>query len=564
MAEIIGINGPIVTAQISNDNEGVHSFFVSEMMEVGPKRLMGEIIALESQKAIIQVFEQTTGLRPRMPIYGTGKPLSVCLRPGVIGQIFDGVMRPLINIEEKKWPTKVLAAPGQILKAGDIFAQTEETPAISFRSMVPPYINGEVEYSALSGEYAVDDTIIKLKTSEGAVSLTLSNNWPIRVPRPVSMRKSPFCPLITGQRVIDSLFPLSKGGVCAIPGGFGTGKTMTQHQLAKWCDADIIVYIGCGERGNEMTGVLEDFKSLVDPRTGQLLLKRTVLVANTSDMPVAAREASIYTGITIAEGYRDMGYHVAVVADSTSRWAEALRERAARLEEIPAEEGYPAYLASHLSSFYERAGYVRTLSGKEGSVTIVGAVSPQGGDFSEPITQNTQRFVRCFWALDRRLAYARHFPAIDWINSYSDYSQDMAKWYLESVGDKFLNLAESIRGILNEETKLEETAKLMGEDVLPGSKRLVLAIARVIRLGFLQQNALHEVDTYVPLDKQQLMMQTILALFDSCKKLLDLGADIDTLLKNEIFDEIIAMKYEIGNDEPEKFGDYLKRIYTAL
>ncbi|MDR1559485.1 MAG: V-type ATP synthase subunit A, partial [Clostridiales bacterium] len=384
--------------------------------------------------------------------------------------------------------------------------------------------------------------------------------WPIRVSRPVIKRRTVDMPLITGQRIIDTLFPIGKGGMAAIPGGFGTGKTMTQHQLAKWSDADIIVYIGCGERGNEMTEVLEDFSKLTDPRTGKSLMDRTILIANTSNMPVAAREASIYTGISIAEYYRDMGYHVAIMADSTSRWAEALRELSGRLEEMPAEEGFPAYLASRLSGFYERAGYVDTLNGREGSVTIIGAVSPQGADFSEPVTQNTKRFVRVFWALDRSLAYARHFPAIQWLTSYSEYLDDMEDWYNEHVGAEFLTHRKNILRILYDESELIEIVKLIGSDVLPDSQRLTLEIARVIRLGFVQQNAYHSFDTYVPFEKQLRMMEIILYLNDRCKKLIGLGISMNVLKTEDIFEKVISIKYNVGNNELSKLDGYFKEI----
>jgi len=543
-------------------------------------QLPGEVIALQAHRVIIQLFEDPSGLTPGLAVMGTGRPMSVHLQPGIVGNIFDGIQRPLYvkkhvsarslttlpqrkhnyDIDKPHWPTAITAAPGQHLNPGDIFATVEETAAITYRATVPPGVSGTVECCLPNGLYASDTPIITLITPEGPQDLTLSQYQPIRTPRPIAARMAPSRPLITGQRVIDSLFPIAKGGTAAIPGGFGTGKTMTQHQIAKWADADIIVYIGCGERGNEMTEVLEDFARLIDPRTGKPMLARTILIANTSDMPVAAREASIYTGITLAECYRDMGYHVALMADSTSRWAEALREISGRLEEMPAEEGYPAYLASRLASFYERAGYVQTLSGAEGSITVVGAVSPQGADFSEPVTQNTKRFVRCFWALDRQLAYARHFPAIDWMGSYTGYTGDLDPWLTQNIGPDFPSLRDKILGILQEESSLMEIAKLIGTDTLPEKERLTLAVARVIRLGFAQQNAYHPSDVYTPLSRQQTLMEIILYLYDTCKKLLETGVAMDTIQKEGIFEAVIAAKYKDANDEGEMRQGYFNEI----
>lgn len=458
--------------------------------------------------------------------------MSATLGPGIISNIYDGIQRPLKAMtalsgvyvtegsaiaaldEEREFDVTVTVKVGDKLHGGDIYAQCPETPLITHRCMVPPYTEGTVEYVASDGKHKVNDVIVKLRIDEETVQeLTLVQKWPIRTPRPINKRLPISKPLITGQRIVDTVLPLAKGGTAAIPGGFGTGKTMTQHQLAKWCDADIIVYIGCGERGNEMTQVLEEFSELIDPKSNRPLTDRTVLIANTSNMPVAAREASIYTGITLAEYYRDMGYHIAIMADSTSRWAEALREISGRLEEMPAEEGFPAYLPSRLSEFYERAGYVETLNGREGSVTIIGAVSPQGSDFSEPVTQNTKRFVRCFWALDKNLAYARHYPAINWNMSYSEYSDDLAEYYNEHVGEEFCRYRQEISTLLVEENNLMEIVKLIGADVLPDDQKLIIEIARVIRVGFLQQNAFHKDDTFVPLEKQKLMMKAILLLY---------------------------------------------------
>jgi len=538
---------------------------MSEMVWAGESRLVGEVIRLEQNRTIVQAFEDTTGLRPGEPIQGTGRPISALLGPGLLGHIFDGIQRPLeamglfmprgVHIDHldnsKSWTVKILAREGDAVSSGDIIAEIQETPAIIHKIMIPSGISGEIASVVSDGAYNIKDilatVIMHTSPSYGmspsptlpaspsvtpshvtSIPITMTQSWPIRVPRPVNNRKAPHQPLITGQRVIDTFFPIAKGGTAAIPGGFGTGKTITQHQLAKWSDADIIVYIGCGERGNEMTEVLEDFSKLTDPRTGHSLMDRTVLIANTSNMPVAAREASIYTGVTIGEYYRDMGYHVAIMADSTSRWAEALRELSGRLEEMPAEEGYPAYLTSRLADFYERAGHVETLcsnnpsgsrspSPREGSVTIIGAVSPQGADFSEPVTQHTKRFVRCFWALDRALAYERHFPAIHWLTSYSDYTTDLTDWYTQEVGPDFEACQTALFNILYEESRLQEIVKLIGTDVLPQPQRLILEIAQLIRLTYLQQNAYHPDDAYMPLNKQLQKMREILQIYEERK-----------------------------------------------
>lgn len=572
-AKITGINGPVVYVK------GKQPFRIAEMVLVGKQNLVGEVISLEKGMTTIQVFEETTGLRPGDKVTSTGSAISVTLAPGIISNIFDGIERPLsevakqsgafisrgVNIpsldEKRLFQTHITVTPGDLVYGGKVIAEVPETPAIVHKVMVPPNVEGKVISIVSDGEYTIKDTIVVIKDREGKeVNLTMTQKWPIRIPRPIGKRFPATKPLITGQRILDSLFPLAKGGTAAIPGGFGTGKTMTQHQLAKWSDADIIVYIGCGERGNEMTEVLEDFSKLVDPKSGKLLLDRTVLIANTSNMPVAAREASIYTGVTLAEYYRDMGYHVAIMADSTSRWAEALRELSGRLEEMPAEEGFPAYLASRLSSFYERAGYVQNLNGSEGSVSIIGAVSPQGGDFSEPVTQNTKRFVRCFFALDKSLAYARHFPAIQWLTSYSEYLNDLTPWYTKNVGTHFMDYRNEVLRILTEESKLNEIVKLIGSDVLPDDQKLTLEIARVIRLGFIQQNAYHASDTYVPLAKQMKMMETILYLYEKAKSLVEMNMPMSLLRENPIFDHIISMKYDVGNEELAKFDTYKTEI----
>ena len=574
---IYGIKGPVVTVQNSR------SFSMMEMVFVGKERLVGEVIGVTDRFTTIQVYEETTGLRPGEPIFGTGSPMNVTLGPGILSNIFDGIERPLKVIaeqtgsfiargssipsldEEKLWDITVTVKEGDTLKGGDIYAQCQETPAIVHKCMVPPNLSGKVTNVKPSGSYHVNETVLELTDSIGKVhSLSLCQRWSIRSPRPVTERLQPTIPLITGQRTIDTLFPISKGGTAAIPGGFGTGKTMTQHQLAKWCDADIIIYVGCGERGNEMSQVLEEFTELVDPKSGRPLTDRTVLIANTSNMPVAAREASIYTGITLGEYYRDMGYHVAIMADSTSRWAEALREISGRLEEMPAEEGFPAYLPSRLAEFYERAGMVDNLNGSKGSITIIGAVSPAGSDFSEPVTQNTKRFTRVFWALDKSLSYARHFPAINWMQSYSEYFSDLDPWYAKNEGEDFIKYRKQISKILQQENKLMEIVKLIGSDVLPDDQKLIIEISRVIRIGFLQQDAMDPVDTYVPMEKIKLMMKTILYLYKKTRQLISAGVPISGILKTGLFDKLIKMKETIPNDKLDLFDGYIKEIDQTL
>ena len=570
---IFGINGPVVTIKGETD------LSMMEMVYVGKEKLIGEVIGLDKKMTTIQVYEETTGLKPGEPVYSTGLPMSVTLGPGIIGNIFDGIERPLPAIEkkfgafigkgaqfspldtEKKYKVTLKVKVGDTLSGGDIYAECPETPVITHKIMLSPLLSGTVTEVMPDGEYTVNDTVAKIKDKKGnETELTLLQKWPIRNPRPIKKRLPATKPLVTGQRVIDTVFPVAKGGAAAIPGGFGTGKTMTQHQLAKWCDADIIIYVGCGERGNEMTQVLTEFSDITDPKTGRPLLDRTMLIANTSNMPVAAREASIYTGITIAEYYRDMGYDTALMADSTSRWAEALREISGRLEEMPAEEGFPAYLASKLSAFYERAGMMQNLNGTEGSVSIIGAVSPQGGDFSEPVTQNTKRFVRCFWGLDKALAYARHFPAIHWLTSYSEYLEDLTPWYRDHVSPKFVADRNQLMAILNQESSLMEIVKLIGSDVLPDDQKLTLEIARVIRLGFLQQNAFHQEDTCVPMEKQFEMMEIILYLYEKSKALINRGMPVSVLKEDNIFERIISIKYDVPNNQLDKFEQYRKDI----
>lgn len=574
---IYSINGPVVTVKDATD------FSMLEMVYVGKKRLMGEVISIKKEATTIQVYESTTGLTPGEPIYPTGQPIQVTLGPGILRNIFDGIERPLRSIakesgafiatgsavapldEEALWQVHLCVKVNDQVQGGTIYATLPETDLIEHRLMIPPNLRGTIIDVKEDGAYRLHDTIATLQLEDGnEVPLTLCQKWPIKTARPVKQRLPISVPLVTGQRIFDTLFPIAKGGTAAIPGGFGTGKTMTQHQLAKWCDADIIVYVGCGERGNEMTQVLEEFSELIDPKSQKPLTDRTVLIANTSNMPVAAREASIYTGLTLAEYYRDMGYHVAIMADSTSRWAEALREISGRLEEMPAEEGFPAYLPSRISQFYERAGYMETLNDAVGSVSIIGAVSPQGADFSEPVTQNTKRFVRCFWALDKQLAYARHYFAINWNESYSEYVNDLSRWYNRNVDPRFLSNRQAIMALLAEETKLMEIVKLIGSDVLPDDQKLVIEISKVIRVGYLQQNAFHADDTYVPLQKQLKMMDVILYLYHQSKKVLAEGKPMSLILHTGIFDKVIKMKYDVPNSAIEKLDAYAPMIDEAL
>ena len=571
--KIYGINGPVIYLK------GKNGFKMSEMVYVGKERLVGEVISLDKDLTTIQVYEETSGLRPGEEVTASGAAVSVTLAPGILNNIFDGIERPLERIaesggafitrgvsvdeldKEKLWDTHMTVGIGDLVHGGMIIAEVPETRAIVHKCMVPPDVEGKVISVVPDGQYTIKDTLITLELADGTLKeLSMTQRWPIRVPRPVSERYPASVPLVTGQRILDTMFPIAKGGTAAIPGGFGTGKTMTQHQIAKWSDADIIIYIGCGERGNEMTQVLEEFSELVDPKSGNPLMDRTALIANTSNMPVAAREASIYTGLTLAEYYRDMGYDVAIMADSTSRWAEALRELSGRLEEMPAEEGFPAYLASRLSAFYERAGMMQTLNGATGSVSIIGAVSPQGGDFSEPVTQNTKRFVRCFWGLDKSLAYARHFPAIHWLSSYSEYLNDLSGWYSDHVSPKFVDYRNRLMAILNQESSLMEIVKLIGGDVLPDDQKLILEIARVIRLGFLQQNAFHKDDTCVSLEKQFKMMDVILYLYKKSRRLVAMGMPMSVLKAEGIYEKVIAIKYDVSNDNLQLLDLYKRDI----
>lgn len=574
------INGPVVKGS------GMSRFKVNEMVTVGESKLIGEVVSIEGDLATIQVYEETAGLRAGEHVISTGAPLSLSLGPGMLSNMFDGIQRPLKKIQslsadfipegigllsldtEKEWDVTVTVKEGDELKGGSIYATVQETQSILHKIMVPPNQKGTVVKVMPNGKYKLNDTIIEIEDNRGErTSLTLVQKWPVRRPRPSAKRVPIYKPLITGQRVIDTFFPIAKGGTVGLPGGFGTGKTVTQHQLAKWSDADIIVYIGCGERGNEMTNVLEEFPALIDPRTNRPLMERTILIANTSNMPVAAREASIYTGITMAEYFRDMGYDVAIMADSTSRWAEALREISGRLEEMPAEEGYPAYLPSRLAQFYERAGCVETLNGQEASVTIIGAVSPAGGDFSEPVTENTKRFVSAFLALDKKLAYARHYPSINYLTSYSGYVNLLSDWYDANVAPDMISLRGKMVRLLQEEEKLNEIVQLVGEDVLPNDQVLVLEIARTIKKGFLQQNALHKEDTYVSLEKQYKMLHVIDDLYENALKCVKVGIPLSIIRKEAVFEEVIKMKYDVPNDHIELLDDLRTRIvktYDAL
>lgn len=575
--QIYSINGPVIKVRNTTD------FSMLEMVYVGNQRIIGEVISITDKETTIQVYESTTGLKPGEPVHPTGAPLSATLGPGILSNIFDGIERPLRDMadkegafigvgsdipsldEKRKYDVTITVKVGDHLSKGAVYATCPETPMIVHKCMLSPLLEGDVIEVKENGQYTVNDTVVVIQDSLGDKhELTLCQKWPIRTARPVKERLQISRPLITGQRIIDTMFPIAKGGTAALPGGFGTGKTMMQHALAKWSDADIIIYIGCGERGNEMTQVLEEFSELIDPRTGKALTDRTTLIANTSNMPVAAREASIYTGITLAEYYRDMGYHVAIMADSTSRWAEALREISGRLEEMPAEEGFPAYLPSRISEFYERAGYMISLNGQEGSVTIIGAVSPQGSDFSEPVTQNTKRFVRCFWGLDKALAYARHYPAINWMTSYSEYEDDFSNFYKENVSEDFLDLKKRISALLAEESSLMEIVKLIGADVLPDDQKLVIEIAKVIRVGFLQQNAFHKDDAYVSMEKQRQMMKLILYLYDRASELVSRSIPISNLIGTGIFDRLSRMKYDIPNDHLELFDNYYTEIDEKL
>lgn len=575
---ITKISGPLVVAS------GMREANMFDVVRVSDKRLIGEIIEMHGDRASIQVYEETSGLKTGEPVETTGEPLSVELGPGLIGSIFDGIQRPLVEImkiagnnlqrgievpalnREKKWQFTSQVNVGDEVTEGDILGFVQETDVVRHKVMVPPKMSGTVKEIA-DGEFTVEDTVAVITDKKGTEHpVTLMQKWPVRKSRPFSKKLSPDMPLVTGQRVIDSLFPIAKGGVAAIPGPFGSGKTVTQHQLAKWAEADIVVYIGCGERGNEMTDVLNEFPELIDPHTGKSLMERTVLIANTSDMPVAAREASIYTGITIAEYFRDMGYSVALMADSTSRWAEALREMSGRLEEMPGEEGYPAYLGSRLAQFYERAGRVISLGSdeREGSLSVIGAVSPAGGDISEPVTQATLRIVKVFWGLDSSLAYKRHFPAINWLTSYSLYASSLGKWFNENVNSEWTDLRAKIMKLLSEEAELQEIVKLVGMDALSPGDRLKMEAARSIREDFLHQLAFHEVDTYSSLKKQYLMMKLVIAFYEMSCQALEKSADIETILKLDEREQIGRFKYIPEDRIDEEYEKIERSLASSL
>ena len=572
---VVRVSGPIVTAT------GLRDVQMYEVVEVGERGLIGEAVRTAGDRTTIQVYEDTTMLKPGAGVRRTGAPLSLSLGPGLLGNIYDGIQRPLRAISDRSGPwiergEKVppldverrrafepKVSEGEEVAGGAVLGEVPETALTVHRVLVPPDVSGRVAWMAPPGEYTVNERVATVETAGGPRDLTMVQRWPVRVPRPARERLRVTRPLVTGQRVIDTFFPLGKGGVAAVPGGFGTGKTMVQHQLAKWSDADIIVYIGCGERGNEMTDVLREFPELVDPRTGRPLMDRTVLIANTSNMPVAAREVSIYTGVTVAEYYRDQGYDVAVFADSTSRWAEALRELAARLEEMPAEEGFPATLPTRLAQFYERGGAVETLGGARGTVSIVGAVSPQAGDFSEPVTQHTRRFVRCFWMLDSELANARHYPSVNWLRSYSEYVEDVGEWW-EREAPEWSGLRAEAIAVLQREDRLQQVVKLVGPDVLPDTQRLVLLVAEILKDGFLAQSAFDPKDTYCTPQRQVALLRVILTFSRRGQKIIQAGAPLARLRQLECVPELIRAKSAIGNDEMGRLGMLEARVNEQL
>ncbi len=581
MGKIYMINGPVVKAK------NMTGVMMHEVVKVGSLKLMGEVISLDEDLVTIEVYEETSGLKPGEPVEGTGELLSVTLGPGIIESVFDGIQRPLnvlrsksgdflergVNADaldmEREWEVEILVKEGEEVIPGQIVAKVKETESIEHMIMVPPNVSGKATNVVKSGRYKLDTVLFIVKTSNGDKEVKMYQKWPVRVSRPVKKRLAPSEPLITGQRVIDTFFPLSKGGTAAIPGGFGTGKTITQHQLAKWSDADVVVYIGCGERGNEMTEVLEEFPQLKDPRNGRPLMERTILIANTSNMPVSAREASIYTGVTIAEYFRDMGYNVALMADSTSRWAEALREISGRLEEMPAEEGFPPYLSSRLAEFYERAGRVEVLGNEEkiGSVSIIGAVSPPGGDFSEPVTTHTKRFIRCFWALDKSLANARHYPSISWLNSYSEYVGELEEWFEKNVHPDFESLIKKAMNIFSEDDNLQQIIKLVGEDVLPDDQKLIVRVAKILKVGYLQQSAFSDVDAFCDLKKQYEMLKLILMYYERAMTLVSKGVAISEVTNEDVVSTLMRMKEKVPNDkldELKKIEKDLKSFFDSL
>ena len=569
--KVVAVNGPIVKAL---DLKGIRMF---DIAEVGPDRLIGEVIRLIDDITVIQVYEDNTGLKPGDEVISYCRPLSVLLGPGLIASIYDGIQRPLVGISEvcgsyikkgiklppldvsRKWKFKPLVKAGDEVKEGEILGEIPESPLVMHRVLMPPGVSGRLTAIADTGEYTIEDEIYTVDTGTGTYQGKLAEYWPVRKARPSRIKKKPFMPLMTGQRIIDTFFPIARGGTAAIPGGFGTGKTMTQHALAKWCNADIIVYIGCGERGNEMTDVLTDFPKLIDERNGRPLIERTVMIANTSNMPVPAREVSIYTGVTIAEYYRDMGYSVAVMADSTSRWAEALRELSSRLGDMPAEEGFPSYLATRLAEFYERAGLVETLSGNDGDITIIGAISPPGGDFSEPVTQHTTRFVRCFWALDKLLADARHYPSISWIESYTEYLHDIEAWW-KNLDSQWLSVRNEAMHILLEDHRLQQVVRLVGTDALPPSQQFILFVAEMLKNAFLQQNSFDPIDKYCDPEKQLKLLKTILDLYKNGMELVQAGISVKDIAALDVVSEMVRLKSEVPNKETERFEEYGKRL----
>ena len=576
VGKIVKVSGPLIVAENMGDSK------MYDVVRVSDKKLIGEIIELRGDKASIQVYEETSGLGPEENVYSTGYPLSVELAPGLIEGIYDGIQRPLEKLKEasgdrisrgidipavdhdRKWRFVPVKKAGDKVVAGDVIGTVKENDIITIKIMIPYGIEGVIA-KIDEGDFTVDETVAVVKTASGDRNVTMLQKWPVRRGRPYKEKLSPSMPMITGQRVIDTLFPIARGGVAAVPGPFGSGKTVVQHQLAKWADADIIVYVGCGERGNEMTDVLKEFPELKDPKTGQSLMKRTILIANTSDMPVAAREASIYTGITIAEYFRDMGYNVAIMADSTSRWAEALREMSGRLEEMPGEEGYPAYLSSRLAEFYERAGIVKVLGSEDtvGSITAIGAVSPPGGDLSEPVSQATLRIVKVFWGLSASLAYKRHFPAIDWIQSYSLYADRLSAWYSDKMGDEWLKMRQEFMTILQEEAQLDEIVRLVGMDALGAKDRWTMETAKSIREDYLHQNAFHEIDTYASLEKQFRMMKLILDNYKQGMDAMEKGVDAEDLLELKVKEQIGRSKY-IPENEMEKFDEIEKELKEEM
>lgn len=581
VGQVKRVNGPVITIK------GVTDAMMMELVYVGEELLIGELVKLDGEEATVQVYEEATGIAPGDNVYGTNLPLSVELGPGLIGTIYDGIQRPLERLQEysgdtiqrgvaanalnhtTQWEYTPLVKEGDEVKIGQVVGSVQETERVEHRILVPPTLEGSPPYKVAEtvkkGSYNVEKVVCTLIDSSGRkIPLKMYHQWAIRVPRPIANRKPLGIPLITGQRVIDMLFPLAKGGTVAIPGGFGTGKTMTQHAIASWCDADIIVYIGCGERGNEMTDVLREFPQIIDPYSGRSLMERTILIANTSNMPVSAREASIYTGVTLAEYYRDMGYHVAIMADSTSRWAEALRELSGRMEEMPAEEGFPAYLPTRIAQFYERAGYMETLGGDEGSVSIIGAVSPPGGDFSEPVTQHTRRFVRCFWGLDRSLASERHYPAISWLDSYSEYVDEVAPWWQLQGEGGWLESRQEIMELLQKEVRLQQIVKLVGPDALPDSQNFILEVCRLFKTAFLQQNAFDEIDRYSTVAKQLKMLQLILDYWHLGSDAIAKGVTMVKIRRLKVVQEIARMRFSVPNDDLDQLDHIALRLERSM